>query len=291
MYGHARLPPWLRPVPVDLRMLGKMSKLMQDLKLHTVCDSAHCPNRTVCFSRNTATFLILGDVCTRNCTFCAVSKGTPCTPDLQEPEHVVAAVKLLGLHYVVITSVTRDDLSDGGSSQFARTVKAVRRSVPGIMIEVLVPDFVGSSSALQNVIDSSPNVINHNVETIPKLYPKVRPKANYRRSIELLKQAKDTPKEIVTKSGLMLGLGESRTDVIGVMTDLRQAGCDLLTLGQYLQPSKKHYPVVEFITPDDFEKYGNIGRQMGFRHVVSAPLVRSSFHAAETYLISQNYKT
>jgi lipoic acid synthetase len=268
-----------------------MRKLMRDLKLHTVCDSAQCPNRTECFRQNTATFLILGDICTRNCTFCAVNKGKPLTPDPQEPGHVVAAVKRLGLRYVVVTSVTRDDLPDGGASQFARTVTAIRESDPGIMVEVLVPDFMGSPSALQTVIDSSPNVINHNVETVPRLYPEVRPRADYQRSIGLLKQTRDTTKEMVTKSGLMLGLGESRAEVIAVMTDLRQAGCDLLTIGQYLQPSPGHHPVVEFVTPEEFEEYGKTGRQLGFRYVVSAPLVRSSFHAAETYLMSRTQQT
>jgi lipoic acid synthetase len=199
----------------------------------------------------------------------------------------VAAVKRLGLHHVVITSVTRDDLSDGGSSQFAQTIKALQKSDSGITIEVLVPDFAGSASALQTVIDSLPNVINHNIETVPRLYPEVCPDADYQRSIELLKRTKDTSKKIVTKSGLMLGLGESQADVIEVMADLHQANCDCLTIGQYLQPSSKHHPVLQFVTPSEFRKYVDIGKKMGFRHVVSAPLVRSSFCAAETYLLSR----
>jgi len=263
---------------------------MQDLKLHTVCESARCPNRTECFHQATATFMILGDICTRNCTFCAVKCGQPQTPDPQEPEHIVTAVDKLGLRYVVITSVTRDDLPDSGASQFAQTIKAIHKYDPNIMIEVLIPDFRGSLSAVQTVIDTYPTVLNHNIETVPRLYPEVRPKADYRRSIEVLKQSKLLNNRILTKSGFMLGLGEIRQEVIELMANLREAGCDLLTIGQYLQPSLRHHKVMKFIPPEEFEEYGNIGKQLGFQHVASGPLVRSSFHAAETYSLAHRAK-
>jgi lipoic acid synthetase len=231
--------------------------------------------------------MILGDICTRNCTFCAVKKGKPLAPDPQEPEHIVTAVNKLGLRYVVITSVTRDDLPDGGASQFIQTIKAIHEYDSNIGVEVLIPDFGGSLSALRMVIDASPAVLNHNVETVPRLYPEVRPQANYRRSIELLRQSKQLNDRILTKSGFMLGLGETREEVIALMTDLSHAGGDFLTIGQYLAPSLKHHPVVRFVPPEEFEEYKDIGRQMGFRQVVSAPLVRSSFHAADMYYSAQ----
>jgi len=255
---------------------------MRDLKLHTVCESAQCPNRTECFAEDTATFMILGDICTRNCTFCAVKHGKPQVPDSQEPEHIVEAVNKLGLRYVVITSVTRDDRPDGGASQFAQTITAIHNYEPDIRVEVLIPDFGGSSVALQTVVNACPTVLNHNVETVPRLYPEVRPQAKYQRSLELFKQSKLLNNKILTKSGFMLGLGESRQEVIEVMADLREAGCDVLTIGQYLQPSLRHYKLVRYVPPEEFEEYANIGKQLGFRQVVSGPLVRSSFHAAET---------
>ena len=290
MLGHARRPDWLKMSPLDPVILSKMRRLMKDLKLHTVCESARCPNRTECFRQGTATFMILGDICTRNCTFCAVKKGKPLSPNPQEPEHIVTAVDKLGLRYVVITSVTRDDLPDGGASQFAQTIKAIHKYDPNIMVEVLIPDFRGSLSAVQTVIDTYPTVLNHNIETVPRLYPEVRPKADYRRSIEILKQSKLLNNRILTKSGFMLGLGEIRQEVIELMANLRQAGCDLLTIGQYLQPSLRHHKVMKFIPPEEFEEYGNIGKQLGFQHVASAPLVRSSFHAAETYFLAHRAK-
>ena len=290
MLGYARRPDWLKMSPLDPVILSRMRRLMQDLKLHTVCESAQCPNRTECFRQGTATFMILGDVCTRNCTFCAVKKGKPLSPNLQEPEHIVTAVDKLGLRYVVITSVTRDDLPDGGASQFAQSIKAIHKYDPNIMVEVLIPDFRGSLSAVQTVIDTYPTVLNHNIETVPRLYPEVRPKADYRRSIEILKQSKLLNNRILTKSGFMLGLGEIRQEVIELMADLREAGCDLLTIGQYLQPSLKHHKVMKFIPPEEFEEYGNIGKQLGFQHVASGPLVRSSFHAAETYSLAYQAK-
>lgn len=290
MLGHARRPDWLKMSPLDPVILSKMRRLMQDLKLHTVCESAQCPNRTECFRQGTATFMILGDICTRNCTFCAVKKGKPLPPNPQEPEHIVTAVDKLGLRYVVITSVTRDDLPDGGASQFAQAIKAIHKYDPSIMVEVLIPDFRGSLSAVQTVIDTYPTVLNHNIETVPRLYPEVRPKADYRRSIEILKQSKLLNNRILTKSGFMLGLGEIRQEVIELMADLREAGCDLLTIGQYLQPSLRHHKVMKFIPPEEFEEYGNIGKQLGFQHVASGPLVRSSFHAAETYSLAYQVK-
>jgi len=215
-----------------------------------------------------------------------VESGHPQIPDPQEPEYIVAAVDRLQLKYVVITSVTRDDLPDGGASYFARTINAIHEYDSNIMVEVLIPDFRGSLSALQTVIDASPTVLNHNVETVPRLYPEVRPQAKYQRSLELLKEAKLLNRGLLTKSGLMLGLGETRQEVINVMADLRQAGCALLTIGQYLQPSLKHHKVMRFVPPAEFEEYENIGKQLSFRHVASGPLIRSSFHAAETYLLA-----
>ena len=291
MPKYARRPEWLKLSPLDPVILGDMGRLMRDLKLHTVCKSARCPNRTECFAEGTATFMILGDICTRNCTFCAVKKGKPLAPEPQEPEHVVTAVDKLGLSYVVITSVTRDDLPDGGASQFAQTIKAIREYEPNIMVEVLIPDFGGSLPALQTVIDACPSVINHNIETVPRLYSEVRPQANYQRSLKLLKQTKLLDSGLLTKSGLMLGLGESQQEVIEVMADLREAGCDFLTIGQYLQPSLRHHQVVRYVPPEEFEEYQNIGKAMGFISVFSGPLVRSSFHAAEAYLSAVKPKT
>jgi len=284
MAGYARRPEWLKLSPLAPTILAPMRKLTRELKLHTVCESARCPNRPKCFAENTATFMILGDICTRNCTFCAVKCRKPQAPDPQEPEHIVEAVSKLGLRYVVITSVTRDDLPDGGSSHFAQTIKAIRNYDPNIMVEVLIPDFKGSLSALQTVIDASPAVLNHNIETVPRLYPEVRPQAKYQWSLELLKQAKLLDSSLLTKSGFILGLGESRREVIEVMTELRQASCDVLTIGQYLQPSLRHHQLVRYIPPEEFEEYQNRGRQMGFVSVISGPLVRSSFHAAGVYL-------
>jgi lipoic acid synthetase len=228
--------------------------------------------------------MILGSICNRNCTFCAVKHGKPQAPDPQETDHIVQAVDRLGLRYVVITSVTRDDLPDGGSFQFAQTVRAIRKYDRGIAVEVLIPDFQGSASALQTVVDASPAVLNHNIETVPRLYSEVRPQAQYRRSLDLLKQVKLLDRNLLTKSGLMLGLGESREEVIEVMADLKQAGCDLLTIGQYLQPSLEHHKLVRYIRPEEFQEYQVVGKKSGFVSVMSGPLVRSSFHAAGMYI-------
>ncbi len=284
MPAYVRRPEWLKLSPLDPVILNRMNRLMQDLELHTVCESARCPNRTECFARGTATFMILGDICTRNCTFCAVKSGIPQPIDPDEPQHIVAAVDKLALRYVVITSVTRDDLPDGGASQFVQTINAIHRYDFSILVEILIPDFRGSLSALQAVIGVSPTVLNHNIETAPRLYPEVRPEANYLRSLELIRKAKLLRSSLVTKSGLMLGLGEEQREVIDVMTDLRRVGCDILTIGQYLQPSLKHHEVARYVPPGEFKEYQSIGEEMGFTSIISGPLVRSSFHAAETYL-------
>ncbi len=278
-----RLPAWFRQKPPEPETMVTMKELLEELSLNTICQSAHCPNIGQCFSRKTATFLILGDVCTRHCTFCAVKRGVPSSVDESEPQHLLEAVEKLDLSYVVITSVTRDDLADGGASQFVRVINLLHQSRNGIAVEVLVPDFLGSTEALKAVVEAGSEVINHNVETVPRLYPEVRPGADFRRSIELLFRVKKLNPQIVTKSGLMLGLGETREEVIEVMSDLREAGCDLLTIGQYLQPSPKHHPVVRFVPPEEFSEYEQIGRDRGFADVASAPLVRSSFKAAELY--------
>lgn len=272
-------PEWLKGSVPDPAALARMKELVDGLRLHTVCESAHCPNLGNCFGRGVATFMILGNVCTRSCTFCAVEHGWPAPPDASEPEHLVAAVKKLGLRHVVITSVTRDDLPDGGAYQFARVTEAIRSYDPRVTVEVLIPDFQGSLSALELVVASYPTIINHNVETVPRLYPQVRPQANYERSIQLLKNVKSMGGSLLTKSGLMLGLGESREEVIQVMADLREVDCDFLTIGQYLRPSLNHHEVARFVPPAEFEEYREIGAAMGFSGVASAPLVRSSFQA------------
>lgn len=278
-----RLPPWFKqklPDPAELRSL---ERLLREKQLHTVCESALCPNLGQCFSRKTATFMILGDTCTRRCRFCAVKKGIPGAPDVEEPSHIREAVITLGLRYVVITSVTRDDLADGGASQFVRTVEALHQEDRGIGTEILIPDFQGSVEALGAVVRSGPNVVNHNVETAPRLYNKVRPQADYARSVRLLSAVKELDPNIVTKSGLMVGLGETKDEVVKVMEDLRGARCDLLTIGQYLQPSDEHHPVLNFVSPEEFDEYKQIGMDIGFVAVASGPLVRSSYRAADLY--------
>ncbi len=279
----SRLPPWFKKRTPEPGTMSGMRSLMDGLGLHTICESALCPNIGDCFSQGTATFLLLGDICTRNCTFCAVKKGTPGSVDEEEPEHLAEAVRQLGLKYVVITSVTRDDLSDGGATHFARTIRRLRAEDRALTVEVLVPDFDGSPEAVRLVVDARPDVINHNLETVPRLYPEVRPQADYQRSLELLRLVKELGGRIITKSGLMVGLGETRDEMLRVMTDLREVDCDLITIGQYLAPSSEHHPVVRFVSPDEFSEYERIGLEMGFRAVASAPLVRSSFDATHLY--------
>lgn len=279
----ARLPVWFKQPPANTEAMTFVEGLLGSLRLHTICESAQCPNVGDCFSRRTATFLILGNICTRNCHFCAVEKGRPQPVDNEEPEHLLSAVEKLSLRYVVITSVTRDDLDDGGASHFARTVSLIHDKREGTLVEVLVPDFGGSGDALRMVVAARPEVINHNVETVPRLYPEVRTGADYRRSVGLLSLVKDLDPGIVTKSGLMVGLGETREEVVEVMRDLRQAGCNLLTIGQYLPPSPKHYPLARYVSPEEFNEFEAVGKALGFSGVASAPLVRSSFKAAELH--------
>jgi lipoic acid synthetase len=277
-------PVWLRRKLPDLEALQKMRSLLRRHGLHTVCEGALCPNQGECFGQGTATFLILGHTCTRNCTFCAIpSEDRPPAPDPLEPARVARAAAELQLKHVVITSVTRDDLEDGGASHFAETVKALKRNNPQITVEILIPDFQGSRAALQAVVDSDPDIINHNLETVPRLYPEVRRQAVYSRSIDLLKRVKEINPGKISKSGLMLGLGEEKEEVLQVMADLCTVSCDLLTLGQYLRPSGKHHPVVRYVPPEEFEELRQEGEKMGFKAVFSAPLVRSSFHAAEVF--------
>ncbi len=272
-------PLWLKK-KIDFASLRAMEAFTKELRLHTICERARCPNQSDCFGRGTATFLILGDRCTRNCGFCNVTHAEPAPLDPKEPMRVAEAVKQLGLRYVVITSVTRDDLDDGGAAHFARTIGAVRALSRGIKVEVLVPDLV---HALDLVTEARPDVINHNLETVPRLYKRVRQGANYQRSLELLKRVKDSEREIYTKSGLMLGIGETEREVVGVMDDLRQVDCDMLTLGQYLAPSKAHLPVQTYVHPEKFKRFREIGERKGFLFVASGPFVRSSY-AAEAWL-------
>ena len=277
-----RLPEWLK---VSLPTSGTFTRtrtLLDDLKLHTVCESAKCPNHWECWSKGTATFMIAGDRCTRACGFCAVSTAKPLPLETDEPTRVAEAARRMALKHVVITAVARDDLADGGAEHFRRTIEAVRSSNPGVVIEVLVPDFLDKDSAIDAVLDAAPHVYNHNLETVRRLTPSVRHRATYDRSLAVLAKAKQrSGGRLHTKSGLMLGLGETREEVLEAMRDLRAAQVDILTLGQYLQPTLKHLPVVEFVRPEVFEELGRIGHELGFLHVASGPLVRSSYHADE----------
>jgi len=276
-------PEWLRKrLPVGASVQEMEGNLEQN-RLNTICQEACCPNQGECFSKGVATFLIMGNVCTRNCRFCAVDSGTPSELDANEPLRLAGEVKRLGLRFVVVTSVTRDDLPDGGSTHFARVIEAVRQECPGVGIEVLIPDFQGSRPALRTVVDAAPEVLNHNVETVPRLYASVRPQAEYLRSIELLREAKAMKPSLTTKSGLMLGLGETREEVLEVMVDLRSASCDVITIGQYLSPSVGHHPVVEYVRPEIFEKYRRDALRLGFRDAASSPFVRSSYMAEKYY--------
>ncbi|SPD72549.1 lipoate synthase [uncultured Desulfobacterium sp.] len=277
-------PPWIKWKAPDPTILQRIKGIMEDLELHTICESARCPNTGQCFSQKTATFLILGDVCSRMCTFCAVKKGVPQPVNEKEPLSIVEAVRRLALHYVVITSVTRDDLADGGASQFAKIIDLLHKQRSDTVVEVLVPDFLGSFGALKAVVAAVPQVVNHNIETVPRLYAGVRPKASYERSLVLLSNVKRIDPSILTKSGLMVGLGERKNEVIEVMRGLKRANCDLLTIGQYLRPSPNHHEVLAFVTPEEFSQYENVALEMGFRGVASGPLVRSSFKAEELYL-------
>jgi len=272
-------PDWLRIRYNGERNLEQVENILKRLSLNTVCEEAGCPNLGECFSRKTATFMILGNMCTRNCTFCKVTKGHTQPVDPEEPLKVAEAVKELGLKHVVITSVTRDDLPDGGASHYAEVIKKIRELNDSVVIEVLIPDFQGDDNALEKVVQAKPEIINHNIETVSRLYPTVRPLAVYNRSLRLLSKVKEMDKSIFTKSGIMVGLGEMELEVVQTMTDLRASDCDFLTIGQYLAPTSNHHPVVKYIHPDVFERYKNIAYKLGFRFVASAPLVRSSYHA------------
>ena len=274
-------PAWLRaPAPAGSNY-RELKDLITRLGLHTVCESAACPNVGDCWNRRTATFMILGNVCTRRCGFCAVQKGAPLEVDFDEPRRVAEASAAMGLRYVVVTSVNRDDRKDGGALLFALTIRAIRERIPASKVEVLVPDFQGSHEAMEMVIAERPDVLNHNTETVPRLYRQVRLGARYERSLDMLAYAKKLGPAIPTKSGLMLGLGETREEVMEVMHDLRAADVDILTLGQYLRPSPKHLPIIRYVPPQEFDDYRVVGHEMGFRHVEAGPLVRSSYHADE----------
>jgi lipoic acid synthetase len=278
-----RKPPWLKKRIPPFQDLQKVKSILDETDLHTVCEEARCPNLGECFARGTSTFLILGKICTRDCGFCAVGHGVPVQPDEAEPEKVAQAVKKMGLQYVVITSVTRDDLSDGGASLFASTIQTIRALDSKTKVEVLIPDFQGGLNSLKSVLKEGPDVLNHNIETVSRLYPEVRPQADYQRSLYLLKTSKESHPNVLTKSGFMLGLGENREEVLKLLRDLRDAGCDLLTIGQYLQPRQDRLPVVRFVPPEEFEEYRTISEEIGFKAVASGPFVRSSFHAFEMF--------
>ncbi|WP_142413674.1 lipoyl synthase [Hathewaya massiliensis] len=278
---YKKKPDWLK-VKIDLGAnLKQVKALTQSLSLNTVCQEANCPNRMECYNKRTATFMILGSVCTRNCRFCNVTPGKPQCVDPEEPRHLAEAVKELGLKHAVVTSVTRDDLPDGGASHFAKVIEEIRRLNPNTTVEVLIPDLKGNWDALKIIVDAKPEILNHNVETTPNLYKTVRPQAIYKRSLELLEKAKEMDNSILTKSGFMLGLGETEEEIIDLLKDLRAIDCDVVTIGQYLRPSKEHLEVKEYVHPDTFNKYRDIGMEMGFKYIASSPLVRSSYNASK----------
>jgi lipoic acid synthetase len=292
-------PAWIKAKAPSGANYEEVKSLVDSARLHTVCQSANCPNIGECWRARTATFMILGGVCTRNCRFCAVTHGKPAPVDDDEPRRVAEAVRQLKLKHAVITSVTRDDLPDGGAHVFAETIRLIRDLLPGCTVEVLIPDFRGDDGALRAVLDAQPDILNHNIETVERLYPQVRPQAAYSRSLDLLRDARGggspcpppaSPRHgnrptrgIRTKSGLMVGLGENWDEVLQTMRDLREVGCDILTIGQYLAPSKGHAPITRYYTPDEFAELRRIGLAMGFGYVESGPLVRSSYHAAEQF--------
>ncbi|MBX0318099.1 MULTISPECIES: lipoyl synthase [Shouchella] len=279
---HMRKPDWLKIKLNTNESYTGLKKMMREKKLHTVCEEARCPNIHECWAvRKTATFMILGDICTRGCRFCAVKTGLPTELDLQEPERVAESVETMGLKHVVITAVARDDLKDGGAAVFAETVRAVRRANPFCTIEVLPSDMLGNESSLQTLMDARPNIMNHNIETVRRLTPKVRARAKYDRTLEFLRRAKEMHPDIPTKSSLMVGLGETKEEILETMDDLRANNVDILTIGQYLQPTKKHLKVIKYYHPDEFAELKEIAMQKGFSHCEAGPLVRSSYHADE----------
>ena len=274
-----RLPEWVRQPRTHYQSLHDLKVELRRLRLHTVCESARCPNIHECFHRGAATFMIMGNVCTRSCSFCAVPRGRPEPLDPEEPANVARVAARMGLRYVVITSVNRDELPDGGSAHFAATVNEVKRALPEARVEVLTPDFCGDLDAVARVLDAGPHVFNHNVETVPRLYRRVRPQAKYEQSLRVLEFARRRSGAVVTKSGLMVGLGEHPDEVERLLSDLREASVDVVTIGQYLQPTRRHLPVAEFVSPEAFERYREYGLRLGFRAVFSGPLVRSSYMA------------
>lgn len=278
-----RLPEWIR-ARHDHADLSQTKRRLRKSGVSTVCEEARCPNKGECFKRPTATFMILGTSCTRRCGFCSVTPGEPPAPDPEEPMKIALAAREMALKYVIVTSVTRDDLPDGGAGHFALTIRAIKEILPGARVEVLTPDFKGEPEAIATVLSAVPDVFNHNVETVPSLYGRVRPQADYERSLKVLEYAKQYAPRILTKSGLMLGVGERADEVRRVLMDLRDAGCDMLTVGQYLRPSRRNLPVVEYMRPEVFEALGREAKQMGFRFVASSPLVRSSMNAEELFM-------
>lgn len=281
MNGH--LPEWFR-VPYDETSVTQMNDTLQSFQLNTVCTEADCPNLGECWHRHTATFMILGKYCTRNCRFCSVPHGKPEIPDVNEPSHIADAVQALGLHHVVITQVTRDDLADGGASQFAACIRAIRNLSEDVTIEVLISDMKGDHTALDTVMEAGPDIIGHNLETVPSLYAAVRPQAIYSRSLDVLAHVKECSPKILTKTGIMVGLGETKEEVLQTMEDARANGCDIFTIGQYLRPGKSNIEMKEYVPPAEFEEYRKAALQKGFRYVASGPLVRSSYHAEEALL-------
>ncbi|TMF06593.1 MAG: lipoyl synthase [Chloroflexi bacterium] len=275
------IPPWIRTRVVEGENFKELKQLVNARRLHTVCEEAKCPNIFDCWSRRTATFMILGDVCTRACRFCAVTSGRPVELDIGEPLRVAESVAQLGLRHAVITSVDRDDLADGGAGMFARTIKAIRRRSPATTIEVLTPDFQGDLAAVQTVVEARPDIFNHNTETVPRLYARIRPKAVYANSLALLQHVKRLAPEMVTKSGLMVGLGETEDELLDVFRNMRAHDIDVLTVGQYLRPSKKHADVARYYRPEEFVQLKQQAMELGFAHVEAGPMVRSSYHADE----------
>lgn len=275
-----RLPEYLKRPIIDTDKTKTVRKILKENCLNTVCDGARCPNKNECYQKNTATFLIMGSVCTRNCRYCNISCEKPKPLDLEEPKHIAKAVKDLGLKFVVITSVTRDDLPDGGAEHFANCLKEIQESTPNVQIEILTPDFKGSEESLNTIINSAPTVFNHNIETVSRLFKTARPQGNYQRSLEVLKYVKENSK-ITTKSGLMVGLGETIDEIEQTLIDLKNIGCDIVTIGQYIQPSKQHLPVEKFYTLEEFEELKTLAKKIGIRNYQIGPLVRSSYNAAE----------
>ena len=284
-----RHPTWIKARMPSGGNYAELKRLMRNLQLHTVCEEARCPNIGECWNSRTATFMILGDVCTRRCMFCAVKKGAPGgIVDIDEPRRLGEAVGHLKLKHVVITSVNRDDLADGGASVFAECIAEARKNRPGCTVEVLIPDLEGNWDALAAIVQARPEVLNHNTETVPRLYRRVRPYANYQQTLNLLRTSKQMDAQMLTKSGLMVGLGETVTELLETMEDIRNTECDILTVGQYLSPSPRHLPIQRYYTPEEFEELKEAGIEMGFRHVESGPLVRSSYHAGEQARLGQN---